>query len=343
LENKIDTDIYYKDLISSIADYSNSTFYPEPQAIIQGSILNPFINYNENVRNFLIEEEKLEPFKILETINNISKKEEIEGSFGLLHLQKIISDKSSNYLSKDEIFLYVKNLIDILINTESYKDINHFFEVGIDKDIYLPNEDSIGTWLKENKNKDYFAEPRYEQESYTTQEYVPAPQKIKKVINPSNIGSTFYGKSSILSRLGGVGYQEYEEVEQVLKSVTNYKSVLKGFNTTCTLTMSNNVKIDEKILLSLKPKSEFMCLRAYNIFLVIIFSLKEIAVFTKITTLKSYDWDRYKDIDESKWFVKENYLKPVSAEDCAQQVITSIRMKLEESIKDHISSFKDGD
>lgn len=340
LENEIDTEVYYKDLISSINDYSNNTYYPEPQVVLQGAFLHPFIKYTNEIKDFLTENEKIKSFNIFEPVNENLQDESQNEAFGLLALKKSILDRSENYLSKNEILEYVKKVQDNLENGEIYKDICELFEVKIDKDIYLYNEESIGTWLKENANKDYFAQPRYEEESFTTQEYVPAPQKVRKVKKPSAVTNNFFSNKSFLSRFASE-YQEYEEVEQVLKSVTNYRSVLRGFRVTCSLSLENNEQIHTKILLSLKPKKNYLCLRAYNVYLVILFSSQEIATFTQITTLKSYDWDRYEKVKSTKWFVKENYFKSLKPEEYAQQVISSIRKKLEESIKDHIANSKE--
>ncbi len=263
-----------------------------------------------------------------------------EDIFGLLSLKKIILEKSSHYLPKDEILNYVNNVQTELINTENYKDITELFDVSVEKDINLYDEDSIGTWLKENANKDYFAQPYYEQESFVTQKYVPAPQKVKKVKKPSHLNNNLFPSRSFLSLLASES-QEYEEVEQVLKSVTNHRSVLKGFRTTCSLVMENNEQINTKILLSLKPKNNYLCLRAYNVYLVMLFSAQEIATFTQIITLKSYDWDKYQKVKSTKWFVKENYFTTLSPEDYALQIVASIRKKLEESIKDHIANSKE--
>lgn len=334
LENQVDTEIYYKDLISSINDYSNSTYYPEPRLVMQGAFLHPFIKYNDEILNFLTEKEQIKPFNIFE-IGESNPDDKVEDeSFGLLALKKVILEKSNNYLDKQEILNYVRTVQNVLLNTEYYRDISELFEISVLNDIELYEEDSIGTWLIENVNKDYFAQPRYEQESYTTQEYVPAPQKVRKVKKPSTKSLSF------LSRLASE-YQEYEEVEQVLKSVTKYRSILKGFKITCSLISENDEKIYTKFLLSLKPKNNYLCLRAYDVYLVILFSSQEIATFTQITTLKSYDWDRYEKVKSTKWFVKENYFKSVKPEEYAQQVISSIRKKLEESIKDHIANSKE--
>lgn len=340
LDNEVDTEIYYKDLISAINDWSSSTYYPEPRIVMQGAFLHPFINYNEEIRNFLSEKEKLQPFKTFENTEDNLKDEAKSEAFGLLAIQKLILDKSQNYLSKKEILNYVKQVNDFFENSDNYKDISELFDVQIENDISLSNEESIGTWLTENSNKDYYAEPRYEQEPYTTQEYVPAPQKVKKVKKPSNLTNSFFSNKSFLSRLASE-YQEYEEVEQVLKSVTNYRSVLKGFKVTCSLESENNKQVNTKILLSLKPKNNYLCLRAYNVYLVILFSAQEIATFTQITTLKSYDWDRYEKVKSTKWFVKESYFKSLNPKDYAHQIIGSIRKKLEESIKDHIANTKE--
>lgn len=340
LENEINTEIYYKDLISSINDFSNSTFYPEPRLILQGGFLHPFIKYNAEILNFLTEQEKITPFHVFENQDDILDENPEEDIFGLLSLKKIILEKSSHYLPKDEILNYVNNVQTELINTENYKDITELFDVSVEKDINLYDEDSIGTWLKENANKDYFAQPYYEQESFVTQEYVPAPQKVKKVKKPSHLNNNLFPSRSFLSLLASES-QEYEEVEQVLKSVTNHRSVLKGFRTTCSLVMENNEQINTKILLSLKPKNNYLCLRAYNVYLVMLFSAQEIATFTQIITLKSYDWDKYQKVKSTKWFVKENYFTTLSPEDYALQIVASIRKKLEESIKDHIANSKE--
>ncbi|TNL64910.1 hypothetical protein [Acinetobacter bereziniae] len=224
---------------------------------MQGAFLHPFIKYNTEIRNFLRDQEKIESFTTSEKFEENSKDDTENEAFGLLTVQKLILEKSRNYLSKNEILDYVKQVQNIFENSDNYKDISEIFDVEIEKDISLHNEDSIGTWLNENQNKDYFAEPRYEQESYTTQEYVAAPQKIKKVKKPSSRVNSLFSNTAILSRLASE-YQEYEEVEQVLKSVTNYRSVLKGFKVTCSLSINNNEEINTKILLSLKPKNNYL-------------------------------------------------------------------------------------
>lgn len=340
LENEIDTEIYYKDLISSVNDYSNSTYYPEPRLVIQGGFLHPFITYNVGILKFLTEQEKIQPFNLFETKEENLDDKVADDSFGLLSLKKIILEKSNNYLSKQEIIDYLRIVQSTLENKENYRDINELFDILIEKDVNVVEETSIGQWLKENSNKDYFAQPRYEQESYTTQEYVPAPQKVKKVKKPSNSNTSLFANKSFLSRLASE-YQEYEEVEQVLKSVTNYRTVLKGFRTTCSLSLEDSEQIHTNFLFALKPKQNYLCLRAYNIYLVVLFSAQEIATFIQVTTLKSYDWDKYEKVNSTKWFVKESSFKTLTAENYALQVVASIRKKLDESIKDHIANSKD--
>ncbi len=141
--------------------------------------------------------------------------------------------------------------------------------------------------------------------------------------------------------LSGLG--NYEEVEEVLEEVTKYKSVLTGFNITCSLETNEVTNISKNISILLKPKSNYLFLRSYKIFLIIIFSFKEVAVFSKIHTLKHKDWDQFKEIDKTKWFVKESYLNLIDQEALGNQVIDSIRQKIDASIKSQLSNQKEGD
>lgn len=340
LQNQVGTEIYYKDLISSINDYSASTYYPEPRVVLQGAFLHPFITYNNEISEFLKENEKLKSFNIFEIAEKNLEEETQEEVFGLLALKSSIIEKSKNFLSKEEILKYVKEVQDIIENGADYKDLSEFFDVTINNEIYLKNEESIGSWLIENQHKDYFAEPRYEQESYKTQEYRPAPKKVKKVKKPSNLSNNIFPAASFLGRWA-TEYNEYEEVEQILETVVNYRDVLKGFRCTCSLDVDADNKVKEKFLLSLRPKKEFLCLRAYDIHMVMLFSAQEIATFIQINTLKNYDWDRYEKVKSTKWFVKENYFKSLTSQDYASNVIDSVRKKIDESIKDQLVNVKE--
>ena len=328
--------IYYKDLISSIADYSQSNYFPEPQTTMQGSFLHPFITYNEDIKTYLIENIKLNSKSILENSFNEQvdlPQQEAEKS-GLIELASLVKEKSSMYSQKEKILSFIASLQKHLLDIQNFSDFQYFFDIEFQTNIDdIPNPESLGEWVDKNQHKDYFCEPIFTEKKYTVKEYVPAPKKIKKI----NDNLSFL-RSMALSGLGN-----YEEVEEVLEEVTKYKSVLTGFNITCSLETNEVTNISKNISILLKPKSNYLFLRSYKIFLIIIFSFKEVAVFSKIHTLKHKDWDQFKEIDKTKWFVKESYLNLIDQEALGNQVIDSIRQKIDASIKSQLSNQKEGD
>lgn len=334
--------IYYKDLIASITDYSQNNFYPDPQTTMQGSFLHPFITYNERIYDYLVNKLRINANDILE--NSLDEKssninQDIE-KIGLMKLEALIKEKSSSYLQKDKILSFIKKLQDSLVNESNYSDFLHFFDIEFSYNSNIPNKESVGEWINKNQHKDYFCEPVFERQKYIVKEYVPAPKKVKKVSNRDDRNSFLRSFSSIARQYNIDGY---DEIEEVLKDVEKYRSILTGFNITCSLDITDTLYINENIVISLKPKHDYLFLRSYKIFLVIIFSFKEVAVFSKIHTLKHRNWDEFTDIDKTKWFVRESYMALINETTLANQIINSLRMKIDESIKSQLSNQKEGD
>ena len=275
-----DGEIRYRDIISYIADDMKLKKYPEPTFITQAKSTEVFANISSNIINYL------NPYINCEHIDNIEKvnKEEIDIPNNLISLIK--SKSEEEYCTKEEAFSNINILKDKLMTARWGKPIGEIFNIELIEYQYtIPNVIKIARWVQEHKSDGFFIEPRYAEETYFEEEYIEVPK------NPKNRTSLFM--QTALSHL-------YREKDYKLEKIEKIRQVLSGIEYKAETPF-------EALHIKYMPKEN--SIDNYSLMIVIIFSRKDLVIFSSIEDLGYKNWDIASEMECKNWKINKLKLK----------------------------------
>lgn len=312
--------IRYRDIMAFVADDMASQNLPKPTFIVQannteyfGKIDLKFIKYTKEVLQLSDEPEDTasHPIDIIQTEN---------------YLLDLVESKSiEEYCSYDEASSNIEQLRNKLKAEFQPTDIKTIFDIEqaeIDFTSQIPNVVEIGQWLEKKGANSFFAEPSFKILKFHKEEYVEIP---KKPNTSTGTLSSRFGLASL--RLGS---ESIIDKDYKLEKVEKRKRVVDGFKYTADSPF-------KAIKLQFIPKRS--AAQNYCFTMVILFSMKSLAVFSAKECLQYRDWQSVTESECANWKVKLLMLKDMESimkyvetliSDMSEYIIEDITKKLNE-------------
>ncbi|MBV7459478.1 MULTISPECIES: caspase family protein [unclassified Acidovorax] len=269
--------VRYRDVVADVADAMPLIGAPTPTFVIQAHNTEVFVQMDSDLVDYLARQIKQD------TPDSSSSKDQNEtpSASGALpsHSPKVqtvlqLAEKLAEdiYCTEIEAKDNLQVLGDLLNSGKWPKALSELFTIDVRplEVENVPNRSAIGRWIQEVKDDDIFAQPLYEDEAYSVEEYREIPRK------PST-----YGLMHDSMRIK----QFFGEKEYKLEKVNKFRKVIAGFTYSV-------VPIFLPHQIWLRPRSA--SLETYVITVVFLYSRRSLNGFYAIEHLKMTGWDTTK-------------------------------------------------
>lgn len=312
--------IRYRDIMAFVADDMASQNLPKPTFIVQANNTEYFgkidLKFIKQTKAALQISDKLEgtanhPIDIIQTENSL---------LDLVELKSV-----EEYCSYDEASSNIEQIRDKLAAEFWPNDIKTIFDIEqteIDSISRIPNVVEIGQWLQKKSANSFFAEPSFKVVKFHKEEYVEIP---KKPNSSTGSLSSRFGIASL--RLGS---ESITDKDYKLEKVEKRKHVVDGFR----YTADSPFKAIKLQFIPKRSAAENYCLT-----MVILFSMKSLAIFSAKECLEYRDWQSVIESECTNWKVELLMLKDLSSiikyvetliSDMSQYIVEDITKKLNE-------------
>jgi hypothetical protein len=261
-------EIRYRDLTAFIADDLNATSAPKPIFISQADLIEQFGTVTETTHATIYK-----AFGISESPKEDDHKApdaKLTKDNSLLDIVK--RKAASDYCDEKLALSKLEQLKSSFMPEHWPQDISDIYTISVSSNVqlyFVPNSRKIGLWLNENISKEYFAIPKYKDESYEVEEYKALPKKPPR----TNIATvvTFAGKYSGSS----------DETEYKLEKIKKTRQIVSGFE--YTYHNDNNV-----LKINLEPN--YVSAKPALIYMILIYSKTELVIHYSYESIKFTDW-----------------------------------------------------
>ncbi|KOE94948.1 hypothetical protein ACS88_12920 [Vibrio parahaemolyticus] len=274
----------YSDIISYVADDLENRGAPKPIFISQATYLENFGEVTKSTHDIIHAK-----FGLIDDEVPTTKKSQIESTF--FSLVKNSSDL--HFCDKETAIENLDVLSNIFKEPSNWStDITSVFEIVHSKSYSssLPNKQSIGEWIDNNKELKLFCKADFEDYEYEVQEYVEVPSKPSN--SPFSRSSRGLFESSVQRLLAS--HDVFREKEYNLETVKRTKKVIVGFE------YSYHDEYDMNIQkLELKPL--FDAAENAVLYVVLLYSKSKLSVHYSYEILKCTHWDVISSPKCSNW------------------------------------------
>lgn len=302
----------YRDLMDSVADEFSNHGRSLPIALIQGTTIDKFGYISKETHSIIHDAFGLEhDGKNSEEADCGGEKSDLisKNAFDLA-----IERSSELCFEEDDL----KEFLDIFVEevSEWPESIRKVYEVSVNKDVpsfAIPNSKKIGEWIESNSEKGFFAKATYEDVEYEVQEYKALPKKPRsRRLFPD------------LDSLRTLGLWDEDDTKYNLENVKKTKQVVEGFE----YTHSAN---DRVLHIFLYPK--FQIADPVSLYLVSVYSNKDIFVNFSYEFLDRLDWKKFSDPCCKSWkVIKANGELQSSSKEMALKLKSEVEAWIEESL-----------
>jgi hypothetical protein len=278
-------EIRYRDIAAYIADDFNSNGFSKPIFISQADLVEIFGVITENTHKLILNafglEEKLEETEP----ENPPKSKENE-------LLDLVKRKAETEYCDEKTSIERLKLLTDRFNAQNWpEEIASIFEIDILSDVspsQIPNSHRIGTWLNENRGKEFFAIPTHTKESYEVEEYKPLPKKPAK--------QNHLATALAISRM----FSSTDDTEYKLEKVAKTRMIVDGFS--YNFTNENNI-----LKISFEPRH--ISVKPLIIFIVCIYSRTELSIQYSYEFIKFTNFNTRSHPKCENWKVKTFKMK----------------------------------
>jgi len=279
-------EIRYRDIAAYIADDFNSHSLPKPIFISQADLVEIFGVITDNTHKLI--QKALRLGEKPEEAESEKPPKVKEGENSLLELVKRKED--SEYCDEETGIKRLALLKRKFQEKNWPGDVVSIFQIDVLPNAaphLIPNSNRIGVWLNENKGKEFFATPTYEEESFEIEEYKPLPKKPAR---------TSFATIAAYSRM----FSGADDTEYRLETVSKTRRVVDGFS--YTFQNENNI-----LKISFEPRH--ISVKPLVLFIVCIYSRTELSVQYSYEFIKFTNWDTRAHPRCENWKVKTLKMK----------------------------------